>query len=230
MLAELCGHREAGLDLRARALYRWDVESIEHRWFAAVYGFLNAQNERHWLRDERAALLANVQGRVLEIGGGSGANLAHYPKEARVVLTEPDPHLRKRLAKGMLAAHAFVEVSSAPAESLGFADESFDVVVSTLVLCSVRDPVRAIAEAQRVLRPGGRLLFIEHVLGEGKRAQWQKRMRPLWSRMLGGCQITRDTVGEIERSGLRIDELRTLEPEKALALMKPVMVGTAVRL
>jgi ubiquinone/menaquinone biosynthesis C-methylase UbiE len=136
-----------------------------HPIFAAIYDRALAACERDGLRDLRAELLASARGETLEIGAGTGHNLEHYPDSvARLVLAEPDPHMAKRLRPHAAEARGdAVEVIEAPAESLPFDDESFDTVVSTLVLCTVESPARAANEAHRVLRPEGRLLLIEHV-------------------------------------------------------------------
>jgi SAM-dependent methyltransferase len=123
-----------------------------------------------------------------------------------------------------------VVVQDAPAEHLPFADASFDTVVSTLVLCTVRDPSAALAEIGRVLRPGGRLLFIEHVRGEGRRGRVQQRITPLWRVLAGGCHPDRDTVSAIRRQGLEVSELTTLQPRGPLEMVvRPVVVGVASR-
>src|SRR5258708_2497323 len=140
--------------------------TLEHRFFAAIYETLNSPNERSWLGARRGAMLGDLRGEVLEIGGGTGANPPPYRAASRVVLPEPDPPTRKRIAGHLAQARVGVELSSAAAERLPFPDGSFDVVVSTLVLCSVSDPPRALGEARRVLRKGGRLVFVEHVRDE----------------------------------------------------------------
>jgi SAM-dependent methyltransferase len=134
-----------------------------HPIFAALYDPIGASKERRWMGGRRRRLLAGARGVVLEIGGGTGANLAHYRDVDRVVVAEPDPFMRRRLARKLEDARVPVEISAAGAEELPFPDGSFDTVVSTLVLCTVPDQESALDEVRRVLRPGGRLLFIEHV-------------------------------------------------------------------
>ena len=157
-----------------------------HAIFAALYDGLGAAAERGWMGRRRSRLLAGAAGSVLEIGGGTGANLPHYRDAGRVVVSEPDPFMRGRLRRKLVRARVPVEVSESGAEDLPFRDGSFDAVVSTLVLCSVPTQEKALAEVRRVLRPGGRLLFIEHVRGEGSVARVQDRVLPLWSRLLSG--------------------------------------------
>jgi ubiquinone/menaquinone biosynthesis C-methylase UbiE len=130
--------------------------SIRHRLFAALYDRMNAAAERRWMGKHRADLLADARGVVLEIGGGTGANLPYYRDVERLIVAEPDPFMRKKLEPKLAQARASVEVSEADAQRLPFADESFDTVVSTLVFCTIPDPYAALAEIRRVLRPGGK--------------------------------------------------------------------------
>ena len=192
-----------------------------HRLFAAVYDRLNAQAERTWLGSRRAGLVAQAGGEVLEVGAGTGANLRHYRDVTRVVAAEPDPAMRARLARHLGGAAVPVEVAEAPAEHLGFPDASFDTVVATLVLCSVADPDAALAEMRRVLRPGGRLLVLEHVRGEGCRARWQDRVTPIWRRVGAGCHPNRDTEAAIVRAGFRLDHEERFEPPRVPAIICP---------
>ncbi len=176
-----------------------------HPVFAALYDWLGGAMERGWMGERRARLLTEARGTVLEIGGGTGANLPHYRDVERVTVSEPDPFMRRRLRPKLGAARVPVVVSEAGAEALPFPDGSFDTVVSTLVLCTVPDQRAALDEIRRVLRPGGRLLFIEHVRAEGSVARWQDRIEPLWSCLLGGCHPNRDTLAAIEAAGFEID-------------------------
>ena len=151
--------------------------------------------ERAGLAAWRRELLGRARGQVLEIGAGTGGNLELYPGTVtRLVLSEPDRHMRAVL-RGKVGGRPGVEVRDAPAEALPFADATFDTVVSTLVLCSVSDPVRALAEVHRVLRPGGSFLFLEHVAacpGTWTRRA-QRLVEPLWKRLAGNCHLTRET-------------------------------------
>jgi ubiquinone/menaquinone biosynthesis C-methylase UbiE len=150
-----------------------------HPIFAALYDPIGASAERRWMGERRRRLLAGARGAVLEIGGGTGANLAHYWDVDRVTIAEPDPFMRNRIGPKLEDARVPVEVSAAGAEALPFPDGSFDTVVSTLVLCTVPDQEAALDEVRRVLRPGRRLLFIEHVRAAEPMARWQDRLEPL---------------------------------------------------
>lgn len=198
-----------------------------HPLFAALYDRLNAAADRGWQGELRSRLLSGVRGEVLEIGGGTGANLPHYHAADRVVVIEPDPHMREKLRPKLSQSPAPVEISDAGAEELPFEDGSFDSIVSTLVLCTVPDQRAALAEVRRVLRPGGRLLFMEHVRGEGSVARWQDRIEPLWKRLLAGCHPNRDTVAAIEAAGFQLESFESFEPPVPLSGFTPHVWGAA---
>src|SRR5215204_5109667 len=198
-----------------------------HPVFAALYDPISASMERRWMGGRRRRLLAGARGAVLEIGGGTGANLAHYRDVDRVVVTEPDPFMRRRLDQKLAEARVPLEVSATGAEALPFPDGSFDTVVSTLVLCTVPDQESALEEVRRVLRPGGRLLFIEHVRAAGSTARWQDRLDPLWGRLHGGCHPNRDTVAAIEEAGFEIETFESFYPPIFLSSFTPHVQGSA---
>jgi ubiquinone/menaquinone biosynthesis C-methylase UbiE len=203
--------------------------SSGHRVFAALYDRMNGAMERGWMGERRSRLLADARGEVLEIGGGTGANLPHYRNAGRVTVTEPDPFMREKLRPKLGTARVPVEICDAGAESLPFPDGGFDVVVSTLVLCTVPDQRAALAEVRRVLRPGGRLLFIEHVRAGGRAARWQDRVEPLWRRLLAGCHPNRDTVSAVRGAGFELESLEGFEPPVPLSGLTPHVQGAAVR-
>lgn len=198
-----------------------------HPIFAALYDPLNASMERGWMGKRRARLLAGARGTVLEVGGGTGANLAHYRGVDRVTVVEPDPHMRKKLSRKAADASVTVEISGAGAEALPFPDDSFDTVISTLVLCTVPDQARALREIRRVLRPGGLLLFVEHVRAVGPWARWQDRIEPLWGRLFGGCHPNRDTVAAIKDAGFEIGTFEGFYPPASLSGLTPYVQGSA---
>jgi ubiquinone/menaquinone biosynthesis C-methylase UbiE len=199
----------------------------EHPIFAALYERMGVSMERRWMGGRRRRLLAGARGAVLEIGGGTGANLPHYRDVDRVIVTEPDPFMRRRLVRKLADARVPVEVSAAGAEELPFPDGSFDTVVSTLVLCTVQYQESALDEVRRVLRPGGRLLFIEHVRAAGSTARWQDRLEPLWGWLHGGCHPNRDTVAAIEEAGFEIETFESFHPPVLLSSLTPHVQGSA---
>jgi ubiquinone/menaquinone biosynthesis C-methylase UbiE len=200
---------------------------VGHLVFAALYDPIGASMERRWMGDRRRRLLAGACGAVLEIGGGTGANLVHYRDVDRVTIAEPDPFMRSRIGPKIEDARVPVEVSPAGAEAMPFPDGSFDTVVSTLVLCTVPDQEAALDEIRRVLRPGGRLLFIEHVRAAGSAARWQDRLGPLWGLLFGGCHLDRDTVAAIEEAGFEIDTFESFHPPIAFSGLTPHVQGSA---
>ena len=206
-----------------------------HRIFAALYDRMASLGERAGMADIRAGLLREASGRTLEIGAGTGLNLPHYTGAVtELVVTEPDPfmasRLRKRLAVDPPSAATF-KVVEAPAEELPFEDESFDTVVSTLVLCSVEAPHHAVAEIVRVLGPAGRLLCVEHVRGPDspQLVRWQDRLERPWGWFTGGCHPNRDTVAELEAAGLQTEELVRDELPKVPPIVRPLVRGPARR-
>lgn len=201
--------------------------------FARVYDRVVAPMEEAGLQAWRAELLAGLTGTVVEVGAGTGANLAHYPCTVeRLVLTDPVPamltQLRARLDQ--LPTGIDVEVHRASAASLPLGDGEADAVVSTLVLCSVPDPAGALAEARRVLRPGGTLVFLEHVAAEGRpdRLRWQHRLDHVWPHLAGGCRLTRETEALIERSGFEVVGLTRESARKAMPVIRPMIRGHAL--
>jgi ubiquinone/menaquinone biosynthesis C-methylase UbiE len=196
---------------------------------ATIYDGMMRGSEEACLGAWRAELLRELSGAVLEIGAGTGATLGRYPKAVtRLVMSEPDPHMRRKL-QARLSSH--VEVSEASIEKLPFEDKSFDAVVCSLVLCSVRDQKTALAQIRRVLKPGGRLVFLEHVAADGKpnRLKWQHRIEPVWKHLMGNCHLTRRTEAEIQAAGFRIERIQRESMRKALPVCRPSIRGIARR-
>ncbi|HXW10910.1 MAG TPA: class I SAM-dependent methyltransferase [Steroidobacteraceae bacterium] len=158
------------------------------------------------LRRPRTRTLARARGRILEVGFGTGMNLAHYPPEVtRIEALDPDVDLDRYSRPRIAAARIDVDFHHFDASRLPFDDANFDTVVCTLTLCSIPDVARALAEIRRVLKAGGEFLFLEHGLApEPSVARWQRRLTPLQRRLGGGCHLDRDTVRLVTRSGLRL--------------------------
>lgn len=205
-----------------------------HRFFAAMYDRMLKGAEDAGLREMRGELLAGARGRTLELGAGTGLNLEHYPPAVdELVLTEPDPYMARKL-RARIASEGgrgrAVEVVESGAEALPFDDASFDSVVSTLVLCSVDQPERVLDEAARVLRPGGRLLFLEHVRSDDPRlARWQDRLERPWGFVGAGCHPNRPTPQTLASSGLEVESLEHGRLPKAPPIVRPLIRGIAVR-
>jgi ubiquinone/menaquinone biosynthesis C-methylase UbiE len=179
-----------------------------HPIFAAVYDQLTRSAERKFLGAHRAWLCARATGRVLDLGAGTGANLPYVRADAEVIAAEPDLYMLERARRRAEALGRAVTFLPDAAESLSLGAASVDTVLATLVLCTVDDPARALGEIRRVLRPGGRLLFLEHVrLDHPVWGRVQDVVTPLWRRLCGGCHPNRDTVGAIRRAGFTIGDL-----------------------
>src|SRR5712692_4506437 len=205
--------------------------SLWGRFFAAGYDTFMARSEKAGLRAHRQALLARAKGRVLEIGGGTGANLPFYGSDVEErVITEPEEPMARRLERKLGDYSLPTRVVRAPAEQLPFEDESFDFVVSTLVLCTVDDPVRALAEIHRLLKPRGQLLFLEHVRSDEPRlARWQDRLNGFQRRLGHGCNCNRNTLESIKAAGFSIPQLEHDRLPKAPPIVRPLIVGAAER-
>ena len=205
--------------------------SLWGRIFAAGYDKFMAGTEKAGLADQRKKLLEPARGRVLEIGGGTGANLQYYGSGVEeLVVTEPEEPMARRLERKVSGSSLPVQVIRAPAENLPVEDASFDFVVSTLVLCTVEDQTRALQEAHRVLKPGGQLLFLEHVRAESpKLARWQDRLNPLQKRFGVGCNCNRRTLDAIESNGFTVKQVEHDRLPKAPPFVRPMIVGTAER-
>ncbi len=203
-------------------------------WFVAnIYDRFMAGSEEACLSAWRRQLLDDLSGNVLEVGAGTGINLEHYPSSVvRLVLAEPDPHMRRQLSS-RIAGHGRpgVELSAGSLEELPLPDASFDAVVATLVLCSVHDPRRALSEIHRVLRPGGRFAFLEHVAAENNpgRLVWQHRIEPVWRRVAGNCHTTRRTADDITHAGFELEWIERESVRKALPWVRPSIRGVARR-
>jgi SAM-dependent methyltransferase len=181
--------------------------------------------------DHRRRLLTGLAGRVLEIGAGNGLTFPHYPTTVtEVVAVEPEPYLRRLAQAAARQAPVPIRVADGVAEALPAPDGAVDAVVASLVLCTVTDPQLALAEARRVLRPGGELRFYEHVRATDPRlARWQDRLERPWGWLVGGCHPNRDTVAAITAAGLRIVALDRFDLAAMPALARPHVLGVAER-
>ncbi len=206
--------------------------SVNHPLFARLYTRLVAPSlAREGGDDLRRRVLSGLVGTVVEVGAGDGANFAHYPDTVtRVVAVEPEPYLREHAAA---RADERVVLRDNVAADLPVGDGEADAVVFSLVLCSVDDQAAALAEARRVLRPGGELRFFEHV--EAAEPGFVRRLQgaldaTVWPRLCGGCHLGRDTAGAIERAGFQIIEIERFSfPDGARGPSSSVILGRAVR-
>jgi ubiquinone/menaquinone biosynthesis C-methylase UbiE len=207
--------------------------SLRNKLFALTYDRQMAGTEKAGLRAMRERLLAGAHGDVLEIGGGTGLNLTCYgPAVGSLTITEPQPPMLRLLerrvrAVGVRQHGPVATVLRTPAEDLPFDDQTFDVAVSTLVLCGVDDQPRALRELRRVLRPGGELLFIEHVrAGDPATARRQDRVNWL-NRLVAGCDCNRPTLETLGSAGFTVTEVEHTELPKAPKFIRPAIAGRA---
>jgi ubiquinone/menaquinone biosynthesis C-methylase UbiE len=200
------------------------------RLFAALYDTVGKGSEEAGLREERRQLLAKAVGDVIEVGAGTGLNVELYPETVTgLVFTEPDQHMRRRLKRRVEGLDRPAEVVEASVGDLPFPDATFDTAVVTLVLCSVPDQQAALAEIARVLKPNGRLLFLEHVRSDDRKiARRQDRIRPLYSGLCG-CNPNRDTLAGIEASVFTVETVKHGEVPKAPKVERPLIAGIARR-
>lgn len=186
-----------------------DLSGFQHPRFARMYERISAESERRGTAAYRDRALAGLAGRVIEVGAGNGLNFGHYPDTvAEVVAVEPEDRLRALAERAAAGAAVPVRVVPGHAGALPFDDGSFGAAVASLVLCSVPDPGRSLAELRRVLRPGGELRIFEHVRSASSlTAAFQDLITPLWARAGGGCHLNRDTAADIKAAGFEIEEL-----------------------
>ena|SRR5438105_55424 len=202
---------------------------VRDRIFAALADPLSARWERQHGADLRRRLLSEARGRVLEIGVGTGQSFRHYPDVDELVGIEPSEPMLRRARERADETGRDVTLVEASAEQLPFEDGSFDTVVTMAVLCTVDDAERSLREIRRVLRPGGRFRFSEHVRApEPKLARWQDRLEGPWRFIAGGCHPNRRTLETIEAAGFEVTDLEQGELAGLPRLVQPYVMGTAI--
>ena len=209
------------------------LESVHHPLFARLYQRIGASMDGAGAAEHRRRLLVGLDGRVVEVGAGTGLNFPHYPASVtEVIAVEPESYLRARAREAADRTALRVAIVDGTAGALPLDDASVDAGVASLVLCSVRDPATALAELHRVIRPGGDLRFYEHVVADDERwARRQRRMDPVWTRFAGGCHLDRDTSSVIARSGFEIIDCDRFlfQPCVLAELSAPHILGRARR-
>lgn len=200
-----------------------------HRIVAAIYDRMTESDERAFLGQLRAEIVGLAAGTVIEVGAGTGRNLPHYRaglvRELKAV--EPDPYMRRQAVPRAAAVGFPVEFVEGTAEHLPFPSSYADSVVATLVLCSVDQPEQVVREFQRVLKPGGQLLFIEHIRSDQLwRARLQDLVTPVWQRVAANCHPNRPTLTGLRNAGFEVQEKRRV----AVGLfpwIPPIVAGVA---
>jgi ubiquinone/menaquinone biosynthesis C-methylase UbiE len=186
-----------------------DLSTFQHPRFARMYERISAESEQRGTAEYRDRALAGLVGHVIELGAGNGMNFAHYPDTVDEVLAvEPEDRLRALAEQAARRAPVPVRVVAGHAGALPADDGTYDAAVVSLVLCSVPDVAGALAEIRRVIGPGGKLRFFEHVRSD---KPWfgllQNVVTPLWSPAGGGCHLNRDTAAAIRAAGFHIEQL-----------------------
>ena len=201
------------------------------RLFAAVYNPVLWAGELAGMRSRRRDLLALARGRTLELGSGTGLNVPYYPDDLdELMLAEPAAPMRTRLIKAVRRSNLSATILDATAERLPVDDGSVDTVVSTLVLCTVDQPAVVLDEIKRVLRPGGRLLFLEHVRADAAwLAAWQDRLEKPWKRFAEGCRCNRATAELITAAGFSVQHRSDGTWQPMPAIVRPIVSGSATR-
>jgi SAM-dependent methyltransferase len=199
---------------------------------AFLYDPFMAGLERAYGHRWRAELLSGLEGRVLEIGAGTGANLAHYPEAvSSLVLDEPDPGMRRQLERKLHASPLArrAQVSDRPVEAISPSEGPFDAIVCTLVMCTVPDADRAARHLRELVAPGGKLVFLEHVAAdEDPNARlWQDRLDPVWRHVAGGCRLNRRTSEVLEHAGFRLERLERETIPRAPRILRTLIRGIA---
>jgi SAM-dependent methyltransferase len=185
-----------------------------HSLLAPIHEWATGPLERRSLGTWRHQLLAHARGRVLDLGGGTGINLAHYSPDLvdSVVVGQPGGAVGRRLGQRISRSAVPVTVSPVGVSPLPFCPDSFDTIVCTLVLCKVPDLDAALNELETLLGPGGRLLFLEHVRGLRAIASVQRALDPIWARLGSGCHLDRDTVWALRRAGFAVTDCERPTP------------------
>jgi len=200
---------------------------------AFFYDRFMAKTEAACLQQWRHELLQQVSGEVLEIGAGTGANISLYSDQVTLLLlTEPDIHMRRQLEEKLVNHDpGKLGVSGGTAENIEAADESFDFVVTSLVCCSVTDLNAGLREIKRVLRPGGGLVFLEHVAAPAGSSilRWQNRINPIWRTLMGNCHLNRETEQAIVGEGFEIVQIERESMRKASPIVRPTIRGIAIK-
>lgn len=206
--------------------------SVRSYFMAKFYDASMKNMEEACMSNWREELLSDISGDVLEIGSGTGINLSYYPRSVnKLTLSEPDPHMLNILTDNIDSVmKEKYTTTDYPADALDFPDNSFDAVVSTLVLCSVDSVSKSLSEIRRVLKPKAKLYFIEHVIAKDTPhlIKWQKLFQPFWVFMCGNCHLTRDTETSIAGAGFKFQSIERVKSLGSPPIVSPTIKGIAI--
>jgi ubiquinone/menaquinone biosynthesis C-methylase UbiE len=200
-------------------------------WYKRLFAYMMAKSSFEHIQmviDRKRTLLGPLHGKILEIGAGAAPNLAYYAADVQWLGIEPNPAMFQYAQKEAQRLGRTIELRSGEAESLPVPEGSMDAVVSTLVLCSVHDPAKSLQEIQRVLKPGGKFVFIEHVAAPAETGsrRWQSFIRPAWKLGADGCNPDRETWKTIENAGFSQVQIEHFHLD--LPIVGPHIAGVAV--
>lgn len=205
------------------------VRCMGHPVFAALYDRTMKRADEAGLGDRRRRLIAGAQGRVLEVGAGTGLNIAYYGDIDELHLVEPDAAMARRMAPRVAASSIPAVVHATSLLAADLPDGHFDTIVCSLVLCSVGDLDATLARLLELLAPGGRLLFLEHVRGVGAVGRVQDLVNPVWQRLAGGCHANRDTLDAFRKAGFAITDCDRFRVPKVMPIVAGAVAGVAIR-
>jgi ubiquinone/menaquinone biosynthesis C-methylase UbiE len=205
--------------------------TIRNPLFSRIYPGISAKGEERGAREHRDRLLGGLSGEVIEVGAGHGINFPLYPQSVtRLLAVEPEERLLALAREAAREAPVPIEVVPGLAEELPAEDGSFAAAVVSLVLCTVRDQDRAIAELRRVLRPRGELRFYEHVIAHNRLGAGLQRLADatVWPYVAGGCHMSRDTQAALERAGFSVESVERFPfSPSPIVPRTPHLIGTA---
>lgn len=208
------------------------AKQADYHWYKRLFAWLMANGTAAYekkISDRKRSLFTNLHGKILEIGPGTGPNLSYYPPDIEWIGIEPNPFMHSYLQQEADKLGLHIDIRTGTAEKLDAPDNSVDTVVSTLVLCSVPNLDKTLQEVLRVLKPGGRFLFIEHVAAPNGTVlrQVQNTIKPIWQVIGDGCNPNRETGTALAQAGFASVDYENFDAP--VPLVKPHIIGVATK-